>query len=300
MLSTNIVNMQIHYNPQNIENNQVIALGNFDGVHLGHKAILKKTKYLAGLQGFAPAVITFEPHPVHLFKPQNLPIRITSLKGKLQLLEKMGIENCYILKFNRKFAGFSAEEFISKYLSGNHIVTGYDFVFGKGRSGNAQMLQEKLGKNYTMITPQAGNGVVYSSSKVRAALKIGDMQTANFLLGHNYFIEGRVLHGAGKGAEIGFPTANIKLKPYLLKPKYGVYKVSTNFGAGIANFGVRPTIDGITEVFEVHLFDFKGGVYGKMLNVELERYIREEKKFSSIQELKNQIQEDIKKARDEK
>jgi len=292
--------MQVYYNPKVIEKNQVIALGNFDGVHMGHKAILKKTKWLAAQSGAKPAVITFEPHPVHLFKPSVLPIRINSLKGKIALLEKAGIENCHILKFNRSFANLSAEEFINKYLAGNHIVTGYDFVFGKSRTGNAELLQERLGENYTIIPPQEGDGVVYSSSKVRTALKAGDVQTANFLLGHNYFIEGKVLHGAGKGAQIGFATANIKLKPYLLKPKYGVYKVQTNYGAGIANFGVRPTLDGITEILEVHLFDFRGDIYGKMLNVEFEKYIRAEKKFASVQELKNQIQEDIKIAKNEK
>jgi riboflavin kinase/FMN adenylyltransferase len=291
------VNMQICLNPKNIEKEQVIALGNFDGVHVGHKAIIKKARHLAREKGAKLAVITFEPHPVHLFRPEKLPIRITSLKGKLKLLEKMGVDNYYILKFNRKFASLTAQEFMEKYLKNNHIVTGYDFVFGKGRSGTAEGLKAELGNNYTMVSQVEDKGVVYSSSKIRAALEVGDMETAKFLLGHNYFIEGRIKRGAGKGRELGYPTANIHLKPYIKRPKYGVYKVNTNFGAGVANLGVRPTLDGKTEVLEVHLFDFAGDLYGKIMEVDFIKFIRPEKQFASLQELKNQIESDVQNAK---
>ena len=292
--------MQLHYNPQYIEKNQIIALGNFDGVHKGHQAILKKAKWLAKEKGLKLGVITFEPHPVHLFKKDILPIRITSLKGKLKLLEKAGVDNCYILKFNRSFAGISAHDFMQRYLKGNHVVTGYDFVFGKGREGTTEILRKELGEDYTMIAPVEDNGLVYSSSKVRAALKAGDMQTAKFLLGHNYFIEGKIVHGDAKGRELGFPTANIKVKPHLLRPRYGVYKVSTNFGEGVANFGVRPTMGGKKELLEVHLFGFSLDIYGKGMEIEFLSFIRPEKQFASLQELKNQIQEDITTAKNQK
>lgn len=285
--------MQVHYNPQNIENNQVIALGNFDGLHKGHLAILKKAKWLAKENGQKLAVITFEPHPAHLFRPEALPIRITSLKGKLKLLEKAGVENCYILKFNKRLAGLTPHEFIERYLKGNRVVTGYDFLFGKKREGNAATLRKELGDNYTMVEPVQESGLVYSSSKIRAALKAGDLGTAKFLLGHDYFVEGRVQHGDKKGRELGWPTANIRLKPQILRPRYGVYKVRTNFGEGVANFGVRPTLDGRKELLEVHLFDFASEIYGKEMEVEFLNFIRPEKQFASLQELKNQIEEDV-------
>ncbi len=285
--------MQIHYNPQTIEKGQVIALGNFDGVHKGHAAIIKKAKWLAKENGLKPAVITFEPHPAHLFRPQALPIRITSLKGKMNLLEKAGVENCYILKFNRKLASLTPHEFIEKYLKHNRVVTGYDFVFGKGREGNTELLRKELGENYTMLNAVEDNGLVYSSSKIRAALKAGDLATAKFLLGHDHFIEGHVIHGDAKGRELGFATANIRLKPNIIRPKYGVYKVRTNFGDGVANFGVRPTLDGKKELLEVHLFDFSKDIYGQAIKVELLSFIRPEKQFASLQELKKQIEDDV-------
>jgi riboflavin kinase/FMN adenylyltransferase len=288
------MSMRIVYDAKNTPKGHVLALGNFDGVHLGHKAIIKKTIYLARQNGIKPAVITFEPHPVHLFAPNKLPIRLTSLRGKLRLLEELGVEVCYVLKFNKALAALSAEGFINNYLAGNMVVTGYDFSFGAGRTGSTQTLKDAFGDNYFCMPPQDLNGVVYSSSKIRTALKMGDVATAKLLLGHNYFVEGRIMHGAGQGKKLGFATANIKLKPYLLKPKYGVYAVQTNFGRGIANFGVRPTLDGLTEVFEVHLLGFEGNIYGQMMQVELTKFIRPEMKFENIEALKKQIADDIK------
>lgn len=292
--------MQVYYNPQSIEKGQVIALGNFDGLHKGHKAILKKAKWLSREKGAKLAVITFEPHPMQFFKPENGPIRLSSFRGKLKLFEKAGVDNIYILKFSKKLAALSPQQFIDKYLTGSHVVTGYDFLFGKGREGTTETLKQILGENYTMIPAVEDGGLVYSSSKVRAALKVADLETAKFLLGHDYFMEGKIVHGDKKGREIGWPTANIKLKPYLMRPAYGVYKVRTNFGEGVANFGVRPTLDGKKELLEVHVFDFAGDIYGKTMEVEFLKYLRPEKQFASLQELKNQIEDDVKRAKNEK
>ncbi|PIR32077.1 MAG: hypothetical protein COV36_05345 [Alphaproteobacteria bacterium CG11_big_fil_rev_8_21_14_0_20_44_7] len=289
--------MQIIFNPALINDKCVIALGNFDGVHLGHKAIVQKTVELAKEKQVPAAVMTFEPHPMHLFRKDKLPIRLTPLKAKIALLEREGIERVYIMKFNRSFAEISAEDFISRFLANCHVVTGSNFGFGKGRSGDERLLKAKLGENYTQITEISQAGEVYSSSLIRKALKSGDVEAANKLLGHIYYIDGKVIGGAKLGEGLGYPTANIKLKAQMLRPKYGVYAVETNFGAGVANFGLRPTIDGKTELLEVHIFDFAENIYGQDLRVNLLAFIREEKHFENIEALKEQIGKDAEAAK---
>lgn len=278
--------MQIFFNPPEIEKPLAIALGNFDGVHLGHKEIIS----IAQKHNLPTAVITFEPHPVHIFKPSAKPMRITDMKTKLKLLAEQGVEECYILKFNKSFAAITAKDFIERYLQNKFIVTGKDFSFGAGRAGNAATLKDVFKENYISSDLIGG----YSSTKIRESLRAGDVQTANKMLGHNYIITGYVQKGAQQATQLGYPTANIKLKSNLLRPKYGVYEVRTKYGKAIANFGVRPTLDGQTELLEVHIFDFDKNIYGEKLEIEFINFIRNEKHFNNIEELKAQIEKDIK------
>lgn len=292
--------MQIIFNPQSIESEQVLALGNFDGVHRGHKAIIAQAKKLAGRLGFKPAVMTFEPHPLHLFRPELKPLRVSSFRTKLKLFEQEGVKKCYVMKFNRSFSKISAQDFVDRYLKTSHVVTGYDFAFGAGRKGNWEFLREQLGEQYHRVE-QVGDGeIFYSSSKIRTALRDGDITQANHILGHKYVIDGNVVSGAQLGSELGFPTINLQLKPYVMRPKYGVYAVQTEFGAGVANLGKRPTVDGENERFEVHLFDKPAdfAIAENKLSVEVLGFIRDEKKFNSLDELKAQIAEDVGKAKD--
>jgi riboflavin kinase/FMN adenylyltransferase len=285
--------MELLFNPQKLPDNLVAAIGNFDGVHNGHKKILDTAREIAQAKGAKFAVISFEPHPLHIFRPERVPARITDLRAKADILQGLGVEVLVLLKFNRKFSEISAQDFISRYLSNSHIVSGYNFAFGHKRGGDTKLLQDVLKDNYTMLEPVKHEEVIYSSSEVRKALVEGDIKRANRLLGHNYFVDFKVIHGAGQGAKLGFPTANLKYKPNMIRPKYGVYKVHTNYGPGIANFGVRPTTDGLTELLEVHLFGVNLDLYGKKLKVEFLDYIRGERKFSSVDELKKQIVLDI-------
>ena len=287
--------MNILFNPRQINQGLAIAIGNFDGLHLGHKKIIARTLEIARENGLKPAVITFEPHPVSLFRPEKLPIRLTTFKDKIELLEDEGIKEVIVLKFNKAFAEMSAEEFV-KLLGQNHVITGEDFCFGKARQGNSALLKQSLGEKYYAISPQGGDEK-YSSSIVRKALKTGDIAKANMVLGHNYFVQGRVVNGKGDGKKFGFPTANIKFRTGLIRPQYGVYAVKTNFGVGVANFGIRPTLDGNNELLEVHIFGFNENIYGKKLKVEFLEFIRPELKFGSIEELKKQIKEDCERAK---
>ncbi len=290
--------MDIHFNPENIKSGHALALGNFDGFHRGHKAIVTKTMEIAHQKGLKTGVITFEPHPIGLFRPDILPVRINDLHSKMALLAAAGVENCHIIKFNRQFSQMKAHGFIDKYLRGNHIITGFNFAFGHNREGSPEMLHQVLAENYTQVDAVEEGGSIYSSSMVRMAIKSGEVRMANNLLGYNYFITGKVAHGAGRGAEIGFPTANIKLKPSLLRLKYGVYAVNTPYGRGVANFGVRPTVDGKTELLEVHIFDFSKKIYGEKLKIEFLDFIRPEKTYNSVDELKEQIKKDVEKAKE--
>ena len=276
--------MKIIYNPATIPPGHALALGNFDGFHLGHVQIINKTREIAGHKGLKTAVLTFEPHPISLFRPEIGAVRINDLRGKAELLAGAGVEICYIIKFNR-------------YLLGNHIVTGFNFAFGNNREGNPELLHKILGANYTQVSPVEEAGSVYSSSMARMAISAGEMKMAAKLLGHNYFVSANILQGAGKGREFGFPTANLKLKSKLLRPKYGVYAVDTNFGCGVANFGVRPTVDGKTELLEVHLFNFDREIYGERMRVEFLDFIRGEKTYNNVEELKTQIGKDIESAK---
>ncbi|HYD32894.1 MAG TPA: bifunctional riboflavin kinase/FAD synthetase [Azospirillaceae bacterium] len=290
----------------------VAAIGNFDGVHRGHRAVIGEAARLARAAGAPLAAITFEPHPRSVFRPDDPPFRLTPLRIKARHMEELGVDLLFVIHFDSTFRHKSAADFVREVivegLGLRHVVVGYDFLFGHRRQGDAPFLEAQgraLGFRVTAVgpvmDPQDG---VFSSTRVRNALLAGRSGEAARLLGHWWEVEGRVEHGDARGRTIGYPTANLELGEYL-RPAYGVYAVragidtgsATVWHDGVANFGRRPTVDGIAERFEVHLFDFQGDLYGKHLRVKLIDYIRPEKKFASLGELKAQIIQDAGAAR---
>lgn len=283
----------------------VLAIGNFDGVHLGHRALLSRLTAKAVELGLPPSVMTFEPHPREIFTPEQAPARLTSLREKLNLLEDCGVGRAYVLHFSRKLAHLSAEEFIDRVLVGGlgvrHVIIGDDFRFGCGRVGDFDLLrragaQHKFGVEAMPTVDIDGERV--SSSAVRDALAAGDLEHAARLLGRPYVIAGRVVHGERVGRKFGFPTANVQLKRKRL-PLTGVFAVEVSgLGGGrlrgAANLGVRPTLGrGLKPVLEVHIFDFDRDIYGSHLTVHFLHKLRDEAKFDSHEALKAQIACDV-------
>ncbi len=290
----------------------VVALGNFDGVHKGHQAVILTARRIAGDLGVPHAVMTFEPHPRAFFKPDQQPFRLTPFRVKARLIEALGIDFLFMQHFDAAFAGMTAIEFIGDILVGclkaRHVVVGYDYVFGKGRQGTGALLQRLSDEGafgFTSVPPEvAPSGETYSSTKVREYLVAGQPSEAAKLLGHYWEVEGRVEHGDARGRTIGFPTANIHLGEYQ-RPATGVYAVragidhggATVWHDGVANFGRRPTFDKTDELLEVHLLDASGDLYGRHLRVALVDFIRSEHKFASVDELRTRIKADVEAAR---
>lgn len=300
----------------------VAAIGNFDGVHLGHRAVIGAAVARAREAGRPSAVVTFEPHPRRFFKPDLPPFLLASARMKVAALRDCGVDLCFALRFDRTLAAMPAETFVKEVLLDGlglaGVVAGYDFVFGKGRGGTPETLVAGMragGREAVIVAPaidavearRAGlevepDAFVYSSTGVREALKAGDPEGAARILDRPFAIDGRVRRGDARGRTIGFPTANLELDGYM-PPAFGVYAVRV-FGArdgavsGVANLGVRPTIGGDPAPrLEVHLFDFAGDLYGKRLVVELIAFLRAERKFSGLDELKAQIARDADSAR---
>ncbi|HVI53303.1 MAG TPA: bifunctional riboflavin kinase/FAD synthetase [Candidatus Sulfotelmatobacter sp.] len=290
----------------------VVALGNFDGVHLGHQAVIGRAQALAREQSLACGVMSFEPHPRSVFKPDRPPFRLTPFRVKARLIEGMGLDFLVMQHFDLAFASHTAEDFVDQALVGGlgvrHVVVGYDYEFGKGRSGHGELLKQmaaRRGFEATLVEPiSADGGAVYSSTAIRHALSEGRAEDAAAILGRFWEIEGRVEHGDARGRTIGFPTANVEMADYL-HPARGVYAVfagidqagRTEWRPGVANFGSRPTFDKDGHLLEVHLFDFDGDLYGRHLRVALVSHLRDERKFDSLEALKNQIVEDSQNAR---
>ena len=282
----------------------VVALGNFDGLHLGHQKVIGEALRLAAELDAPCGVLTFEPHPRAYFQPDKPAFRLTPFRIKLRQLEAIGVDCVYLLAFDRAMAGRSAESFIVEVLGQGlepaHVVVGYDFVFGKGRSGNAALLSElgrAAGFGVESVPAVADEqGVIYSSTKVRERLAAADPRGTARLLGRPWEIEGRVEMGDRRGRLLGFPTANMGLGDYL-RPALGVYAVKagidegrgTRWVDGVANLGRRPTVGSTRVQFEVHLFDFGGDLYGRHLRVALIDFIRSERKFEGLDALKAQI-----------
>jgi len=284
----------------------VVALGNFDGVHRGHQAVIGQAGEIAETKGCDLAVMTFEPHPRAYFRPDDPAFRLTPLSTKAHLLQAMGIDSLICLTFDAAMAGLTAQEFIDRILveavGTGTLVVGYDFKFGKGRGGDIETLRADPRFETVVIDPAAAaTGEVYSSTRIRDYLTGGEPGQAAALLGHPFEIEGEVLHGAEIGRSISFPTANLDMGDYI-RPAYGVYAVRVGVETGrtgemlwcdgIANLGKRPTVDGLTEKFEVHIFDFDRDLYGTQIRVALIEFIRGERKFDGLDALKAQIAKD--------
>lgn len=286
-----------------------LAIGNFDGVHLGHAALLSRLRQHAVAGALTPTVLTFEPHPREFFTPASAPARLSTLREKLELLAEAGVEQTVVCRFNQAFAALTAEEFIQQVLLDccqvKHVIVGDDFRFGRGRTGDFAALQAAgAQKGFTVealgSVLQAGERV--SSSGVRKALAAGDMAHAVRLLGRPYVIDGQVLHGQKLGRQLGFATANLRIKHDPL-PMAGVFAVEVGgLGPqplpGVANLGVRPTVGGTPRpLLEVHLFDFNRDIYGAHISVRFVHKLRDEQRFPNFEALKAQIAADAAAAR---
>lgn len=287
-----------------------VTIGNFDGVHLGHQAMLARLTARAASVGGLPTVLTFEPHPREIFTPHDAPSRLTSLREKLEILKSLGVAHVHICRFTKEFAALSAEDFVRRILvdglKARYVLVGDDFRFGARRTGNLALLQA-LGKQYgyevdVLHTIEAA-GQRASSTAVRAALAIGDMAGAAQLLGRPYSISGRVIGGDRIGRKIGYPTANILLK-HNRPPVKGVFAVrvqglATPNWPGVANLGTRPSVHPHgNPTLEVHLFDLDRDLYGQHLRVEFLHKLRDEAKFPNFDALVVQIGKDAALARE--
>lgn len=287
-----------------------VTIGNFDGVHLGHQAMLARLTARAASVGGLPTVLTFEPHPREIFTPHDAPSRLTSLREKLEILKSLGVAHVHICRFTKEFAALSAEDFVRRILvdglKARYVLVGDDFRFGARRTGNLALLQA-LGKQYgyevdVLHTIEAA-GQRASSTAVRAALAIGDMAGAAQLLGRPYSISGRVVGGDRIGRKIGYPTANILLK-HNRPPVKGVFAVrvqglATPNWPGVANLGTRPSVHpNGNPTLEVHLFDLDRDLYGQHLRVEFLHKLRDEAKFPNFDALVAQIGKDAALARE--
>ena len=283
----------------------IVALGNFDGFHGGHQAVVGRAIALAQEQDRPAIVATFDPHPVRYFKPDTPPFRLTSLDQRERLFAAAGADAMLVYRFDATLAALTAEEFAHEKLRGlSAVVTGEDFTFGNKKSGNVAVLAElgaRLGFTAEAVAPVAQDGETISSSRIRAALEAGDCQTATRLLTRPFAIEGIVQHGAKLGRTIGYPTANIILGSYL-RPRYGIYAVRVRLAdgrivGGAANIGIRPSFDPPIELLEVFVFDFDEQLYDQMIEVELIAFLRPEAKFDDLDSLVVQMDKDIIEAR---
>lgn len=286
----------------------VVALGNFDGFHLGHQAVAGEAIRQAREEGKPAIIATFDPHPVRFFAPHIPWFRLTTLEQRQRLFAGAGADAMLVFDFNAELAATTAEDFVGKLLAERlgitGVITGEDFTFGKGRGGNVQVLRDAgaaHGLTATAMGPVVDEGGVISSSRIRDALKAGDCDTATRLLTRPFAVEGVVQHGDKNGRLLGFPTANIDMGHYL-RPRYGIYAVKGRLPDGrvlngAANLGIRPSFDPPKELLEPHFFDFAEDLYGQQIEVEFHAFIRPEAKFDSMDALMVQMQADCDEAR---
>lgn len=282
----------------------VLTVGNFDGVHSGHKAVLQELCRRGGELGVPVVVVLFEPQPLEFFAKNNAPTRLLGWRDKAVQLAKLGVDYLVLAKFNARLANYAAEDFVADFLCDKlqvrELVVGDDFHFGKGRCGNFQTLVEqgnRCGFGVSKTTPHIQQGSRVSSTLIRDALHSGDLHGAKLLLGRDYCLSGKVTHGNKRGTAIGFPTANIAVQKN--PPLTGVYAVMiAGLGdkkiGGVANVGVRPTVAGCDKpIMEVHIFADIRQIYRQRLSVHFQHKIRDERRFDSIDSLKKQIQQDV-------
>ncbi len=293
-----------------------VTIGNFDGVHRGHQAVIGEAGRVAKRLDLPLGVLTFEPHPRSVFQPDAPPFRLTSLRTKAHDLEALGVDCLYVLHFDLEFSKRTAQAFVADILVGGlevrHVVVGDDFVFGHARRGNVEVLGRmaaEQGFGLTCVAPvtaaAAGAGKVFSSGAIRDLLRQGDPRAAARRLGRFWELEGRVEEGNRRGKGLGFPTANLGLGEYL-RPATGIYAVragldqgrDTVWRDGVASLGRRPTFGGKELLLEVHLFDFSADLYGRHLRVAMIEFLREERKFDRPDALISQMREDAERARE--
>jgi riboflavin kinase/FMN adenylyltransferase len=286
----------------------VVAIGNFDGVHRGHRAVIAAAQRRAAEFGKPVAALTFSPHPRVFLRPQDAHFQLNDERSKLRLMSGAGLDGAIIMTFNQALASTSAEDFVVKILRGRFAISGavlgFDFHFGKNRTGSPELLREQgaqLGFSVDVVPPLEDEGRPVSSGGVRAALTQGKVIEAGELLGMPWFVSGEVIAGAKRGRDLGYPTANIRLDPSCAL-KHGIYAVRANAGGrlvdGVASFGRRPTFDNGAPLLEVFLFDFSGDLYGQTIDVAFIAWIRAEAKFDSIDALKRQMDADSAQARE--
>ena len=289
----------------------VVAIGNFDGVHRGHRAVIGRAQALASQRGRPCAVLTFEPHPADFFARSNVIFRLTPEEAKAAALQRLGLDGVVVLRFDAALAGLAAADFVSHVLVDrigvSAVVAGYDFHFGARRGGTPEFLVEAGAAHgfAVEIVPriafdQAGSLAAVSSTATREALERGDVAGARALLGHDWFVRGAVAHGRKLGRTLGFPTANI-VPDASCRLRAGIYAVRVAFEGrlfgGVASYGRRPTFDDGAALLEVMLFDFEGDLYGRVLEVAFVEWIRPELKFDSVEALVARMGEDVAQAR---
>ena len=286
------------------EKESILTIGTFDGVHIGHNKILTKLVEESKKNNLSSLIMTFFPHPrIVLEKSEEIKMTDTMYE-KINLFEKTGVDNLIVQPFDENFSKIRAKEFVEeilvKKLKIKHIIIGYDHRFGKDREASVEDLK-KFGLNYMFtveeIAAQEIHSIAISSTKIRNAILKGEIKKCNEYLGRNFMLTGKVVHGDGLGKKINFPTANIQIKePYKIIPKNGVYLAKTIFNSniyfGMMNIGVRPTIGGKNKSLEIYFFNFKDNIYDKTISIEIINKIRDEEKFSSIDELKTQLKKD--------
>lgn len=282
-------------------NHTVLTIGTFDGVHIGHQKIIKRLVEISEIKNLTPSLLTFFPHPrMVLQKDANIKL-INTIDEKKDILKQFGISNLVIKEFTKEFSRLTAEDFVKNilvdHLKAKHIIIGYDHHFGRNRNANIEDLKQ-FGKDFDFeveeISKQDINDVAVSSTKIRAALQEGNIKIANTYLGYNFMLTGKVIDGKKLGQTINYPTANLHIdETYKLIPKHGVYIVKSiidnNTVYGMMNIGHNPTVNGKHQTIETHFFDFNKDLYGQNLKIELLQRLRNEQKFSSVEELQSQL-----------
>jgi riboflavin kinase/FMN adenylyltransferase len=287
-----------------------LAIGVFDGVHLGHQAVISTSATHAESASGTPVVVTFDPHPIKVLRPDNAPHLITATQHKIDLIRGLGVGHLLVIQFDKAFAATEPEEFVRQLATQSkplrEICVGHEWSFGKNKKGNLDLLKKLGGRwnfNVVGIPPVTVNGSVVSSTAIRHSIEAGDLVKAATMLGRDYTILGTVMHGDNLGKKIGFPTANLSAHSEQFPPN-GVYVAEAILEGkaypGVINLGYRPTVtsEKSERVLEIHLFDFDRDIYGKDLEVRFVRYLRPEKKFENVDALSRQIRLDIGRARE--